>query len=187
MITVKYEDIKDIHPQEFILKLSKESKKKFKEITVNDFIEKENLSKSFIDINYTEIFTYGVYLFFNQNQEVAYVGKSKNGFYDRLMGQKNTRFKKHWGWNTILQKIAMNVHGKEYDNLTDNDLKESLEVLEDYSLILIEVQNNSVPIGRLEGLLMRASNFIWGNSLLNNSKTKLYKREVNSTIQEILS
>lgn len=187
MITkITYDSIKGETPLGLIGFIKSKQKKAFEEFKVSDFIKEDMMKVPFVDINYTDIFSFGVYMFISPDYKSIYVGKSKNGFYDRLMGQKNTKFKMHWGWNAILQKMALKKLHKQYSSLTDQDMGDSLIDLKKYYLVLIEVNDKAFPIGRLENLIMRAINTESKSSLLNNSITSLRKLEHIQTVNQIL-
>ncbi len=187
ILRIKYDDIKKMKPMEMVSFIKSSDKKTLKSISVNEFIDMTALNNNITDIYYSDIFYSGVYVFLNKHNQGVYVGKSKDGFYGRIMSQLTTKYRKGWGWNALLQKIAVSVEGKSYENINDQDLENAYTVLIDYFFIMISIGSENISLTKLENLLIRAFNVVDSDTLLNNSNNTLRKFEQNLDVNQIVS
>jgi hypothetical protein len=189
MVTrLTYSNIKDFNPFEVIEALRTIEKYPLSQLKASDLIVSSNLDKLLNDLNYNDIYFKGIYILFDTDNHVKYVGKSKNGFYGRLMGHLYTVAKPGWGWNAILRKLGGNRLNIPHDELTTVDHEYDLPTLLEYRLVLIDTEDLLSPqqLGWLEKFLMKAFRVDEEEYLLNTRIGWLSREESNTPIKQLL-
>ena len=174
---------------ELVAVINATEKGTLKEIVARDVIHQDIMNKPLHELWYNDIFSWGVYLFFDPNDRIRYVGKSKNGFYGRLMSQMDTTHRPFWGWNALLRKMGGEITGKAHDKLSDADHEIDYKTLLKYKLFLIEIEKGELSekqLGWLEKYVMKAFREEKNQKLLNTQVGWLTEQEKAITINELV-
>ncbi|MFN8298372.1 MAG: hypothetical protein U0T75_04635 [Chitinophagales bacterium] len=186
---IHYSDIKAMLPQEAINHIQQLEKKFVRDFKVIDMLNKDALEKPFADTFYREVFPMGVYLFFDSNDMIRYVGQSAQGFFHRLMSHFDITPGGHWGWNALLRKMGGLRTGKKHHELSEKDHAVDFDLLKNYKLLLIEVQFGELSkdeLKWLEKLIMKAFRGQAKHELLNTNIGWLAKHEWQMPIEKYL-
>jgi hypothetical protein len=188
MITkLAFGEINALSPVEAVARFHALEKCKVKEMVVSDVLGA--LDKPFIDTYYRDVFPAGVYLFFDEDNYVKYIGQSGNGFFNRMMSQLDPTPSDGWGWNVLLKKMGTQRLGKRYDELTEEDHWHDLEILEDFGLVFMELEMDGIANGHhrsLERILLKSFREIKGERLLNTGIGWLQDEHWSKSIGELL-
>lgn len=109
----KYEALKSRTLKEVFTLILESEKYPFSELRAKDLFNESCLNSKMCDLWYYDIFTRGVYLFFDTDGCIRYVGKTKTGFYGRFMSQSDTNHRKYWDWNALLRKMGAQRTGNQ--------------------------------------------------------------------------
>ncbi|HEY9178345.1 MAG TPA: GIY-YIG nuclease family protein [Flavipsychrobacter sp.] len=182
--TILYSEICNEQLQDAISYIMQAEKLPYGNITLDDLLIKAQLSDLKIKDYYSaEYFGAGAYIFFDKGTPV-YVGKAKN-FLHRFTSHRSIDVRGHWGWNALLQKICINRLG--YVNKTAHTrdyYAEALQEAEQYEIVRILRDDDSVDISMIEKVLMRGINHIHP---LWNGRVKRVKHDyLQKTIAELI-
>ena len=186
---IYYDDIKNMLPQEAIDFINGIEKTCVKDFQVLDMLNSDVLNRSFADTFYREVFPRGVYLFFDSENAITYVGQSSQGFFHRLMSQFDITPGGDWGWNALLRKMGGKRTGKGHNELTEDDHDMDFQLLKEYKLLLIEDKNQELSkeeTGWLEKCIMKAFRGQQRNALLNTNIGWLADHQWQMTIEQYL-
>lgn len=186
---IKYSDLREMVPMEAVGFIKSLDKYPLSELNASDLLVSKNLQTPINDLfNYNDIYCKGIYVLFDENNNVRYVGKSKNGFYGRLMGHLYTVAKPGWGWNAILIKLAQERLKPLNRHLTNEDHEEDLKTLINYGIVLIDVENtlSDTQLGWLEKIIMKAARIEHENHMLNTRIGWLRDWEIESSVYNLI-
>ena len=190
MITsIKYSSIQNKTPVELVDFILEKEKHTLKEVQVKDLIDVKMMNAFINDIYYNDIFIRGIYLFFDEQNRIRYVGKSKNGFYGRLMSQMDTQHRPFWGWNVILLKLGVERTSILHNELNDKEHEISLKTLLMYRIVIIEASKeeiNEQQLGWLEKIVMKVFKESPEEKLLNTRVGRLSQQEKLSKIKNLI-
>ena len=186
---LEYSKIKSLTLLELLDLITNTRKGKMTDVVPKDILHNNELNKSLPSLRYDDIFSKGVYLFFERNNRLRYVGKSKNGFYGRFLNQIDTTHKAFWGWNVILSKMVTERNGSAQEDQTQAEYEREKKILLTYTLIVIEDDLRILSdqqFGSLERFLMRIYNEHGSANLLNKRFGSLKQNQIHMTIEDLL-
>jgi hypothetical protein len=184
-----YSEIKFLKLEELVRGIDRMEKFSLQDVQVKDLLNDKVLNSSINDIYYNDLYTRGIYLFFNDKNQIRYIGKSKNGFYGRFMSHMDTTPRPFWGWNVILTKLGVERTGTAHNMLDIKEHETSLRELLRYKLVVIEASETELSaqqLGWLEKLLQKAYKAHGGELLLNQRIGKLSKDEMMMAIEDLV-
>ncbi len=190
---IKYEDIKDMKPEEAYHYISKLDKPVVKNIRTRDLMNEVTLSKPAVGTKFAALSPRGVYIFFDEEGYARYVGQAKNSFYDRILVQLDTHYYKGWGWNSMLTILGCNRLRVDHDKLSEEEHDKDIEEVKKYKLLMIDVgtkeEVNAYQLNRLERRLMQTCKEMEQeqNRLLNNRVAELPYHDWDKTLDQILN
>jgi hypothetical protein len=192
MVTkVRYSAIENMQPFEAIQFLQNMEKGLVKEVTVLDLLNSETIHRPFVETNFVDLYPRGVYLFFDQNNCIKYVGKTHQGFYTRLMCQLDVTPYGYFGWNAFFRILGGNRTGKPHHELTEDDHQIEFDEVIKYKLVLIDVgtweEISSDQLKVLEKIIMKAFRAQEVNGLVNTRIGWLRDDQWEQTINELIS
>lgn len=180
-----------MQPFEAIQFLQNMEKGLVKEVTVLDLLNSETIHRPFMETSFVDLYPRGVYLFFDQNNCIKYVGKTHQGFYNRLMSQLDITPMGNFGWNALLRILGGNRTGKAHNELTEDDHEIDFNEVSNYKLVLIDAgtwkELSAVQLLSLEKVIMKAFRAQEGNGLINTRIGWLQNHQLEQTINEILN
>lgn len=189
LASLTYPSIADLTPGAAAQTISALKKYTLQQVVVADLLVPDVLQQPVYNLNTWDIFTGGIYVFFDDRDNVRYVGKSKNGFYLRLMSQLDTTHRAHWGWNALLRKLGGERTGKPHHKLTTADHEKDLRTLLHFHMAVVTVDNyklNEQQLGWLEKYLMKGFRELPGENLLNTRTGKLHPSEKTQTLKQLI-
>ncbi|MFN8263785.1 MAG: hypothetical protein U0T07_09685 [Chitinophagales bacterium] len=172
---IEYAEIASLKLEEAINYLESIPKYKVSDFKLIDLLNAENFQKPIIDTYFRDLSNNGIYIFYDENKNVRYIGQSKKGFYERILTQLDTTVYQYFGWNALLRKIGGIRTGKHHHELTEDDHCVDFETVKNYYLLLIAVPDKfeDWKLPQLEKYLMKAYrevNYHKGNCLLLNTR-----------------
>jgi hypothetical protein len=192
MVTkVSYKDIESLNPEQVINFLQNINKGLVKDVTVRDLLNEATLTRPFAETFFVDLYPRGVYLFFDANDVIRYVGKTHQGFYTRLMSQLDTTPYGHFGWNALFRIIGGARTQKPHHELTEEDHEIEYNEVINYKLVLIDVgtwkEVSSDQLNRLEKVIMKSFRESGSQSLVNTRIGWLADYQWNHTIKELIA
>ncbi len=187
--SLTYSDIQTLSPLEVVRELRSMDSFPMDQLQAKDLIVLDRLESPVNDLNYNDIYIKGIYILFDANGKAKYVGKSKNGFYGRLMGHLYPVARPGWGWNAILRKLGGQRLNIPHDELTTEDHEHDLVALLGYHLVLIDSENqlSDQQLGWLEKVVMKALRIEDDEHLLNSRIGWLNDQQLKQSIHELLT
>ncbi len=190
MVTrIFYKDLEKLFPEDAISYILSKKKNLVKNVTVIDLLNEYCLKKPFAETYFTDIFPRGIYLFFDKNNNIRYVGKSNQGFLNRLMSHMDTTPHGYWGWNALLRKMGGERTNKLHQDLTKKDHEYDWKVAQNYKLILIEASHkelNPKELKWFEEVIMKAFRKQKNQRLLNTKIGWLTDDEWKTSIKNLV-
>lgn len=191
MVTkIRYEDIKNLTPEEATSLLRNTEKGLVKDITVLDLLNKEILNKPFAETYFVDLYPRGIYLFFDSDDAIRYVGKTHQGFYTRLMSQLDTTHYGFFGWNALFRILGGTRTNKAHHELTEEDHEVEYGEVINYKLVLVDVggwsEVSSDELKVLEKVIMKAFREQDGNRLVNTRVGRLNDFEWSQKIDDLM-
>lgn len=190
MVTkIYFNDIKDKKPWDAIQYIQGLKKSIVSEVLTIDLLNENALNKPFASTFYKELYPRGVYILFDENDNVRYVGESNKGFFERLMAQFDTTHYEYWGWNAMLRKMGGIRTGKTHDELTEEDHDVDWNIAIKYKLVLIEVKHEEInpkELKWLEKVIMQTFREVPNQQLLNTRIGWLPETNWEKTIEDLV-
>lgn len=156
---IKYDDIKDLKPEEVYNYITALEKPVVKGMKLRDVLSLDSLDMPLVDAQYTDLSPRGVYMFFAQGGRARYIGQTNKSFYDRILIQLDTTYYGHWGWNAMLRMMGGKRLAKGHDELCEDDHCTDLEEVMNDRLLMIDVGKendmDAATLKRLEKLIMK--------------------------------
>lgn len=186
---LNYDTIKNMRPMDAMHYLQSIEKGLVKDVTVLDLLNADTLQKPFAETYFIDLYPRGIYLFFDQSDCIKYVGKTHQGFYNRLMTQLDTTFYEGFGWNALFRILGGNRTGKAHDDLCEEDHEVEYDEVINYKLILIDTHRDisSYQLGVLEKIIMKAFRAQEKNTLVNTRIGWLTEDQYTQTIKELIN
>lgn len=192
MVTkINYNQIQNMLPEEAASYLQQTKKGFVREATVLDLLNAETLNRPFAETYFVDLHTRGVYLFFDSNDVIRYIGQTNQGFYNRLMTQLDTTFYKGFGWNALFRILGGKRTGKAHDELTEEDHEVEYNEVINYKLLLVSVGTQkempNTQLKKLERVLLKTFREQEGSNLVNSGMGWLLDVEWNKTINKLIN
>ncbi|HEY9178346.1 MAG TPA: hypothetical protein VIN07_11670 [Flavipsychrobacter sp.] len=187
---IKYQDIKDMKPQEAYDYLCALEKTSVKDMKMRELLNKEALDKPIMDSFFRDLSPRGVYLFFTPQGHISYVGKTTESFYKRILIQLDPGSYSDRAYNNLLLKMGTKRHNVDSSQLEEEHLYDDLEELNNYRLLMIDAGSkeefDDYLVGRLERILLWMVNSIDTTAFLNTGVAYLQDHHWEQTIDQIL-
>lgn len=191
MVTkIYFKDIKDKNPLDAIQYIQKLDKGLVKDVLTKDLLNEAALNKPFADTYYSELFPRGIYLFFNENDIIRYVGETNSGFFGRLMTHMDVTPMGAWAGNIMLVKMGVERTKKHFLDLIEADYEVDWATAKNYKLVLIEISHdelNKKELKWLEKVIMKAFKEVFGQQLLNTHIGRLHNSDWEKTIEYLVT
>lgn len=191
MVTkINFTEIKDKKPWDAIQYIQGLRKGLVKDVLTIDLFNMKFLQMPFADTLYNDLYPRGIYMFFDENDQIRYVGESNSGFFGRLMRQMDTTPGGVWAGNIMLIKMGVERTGKPFKELTESDHEVDWEIAKNFKLVLLEVSHdelNAKELKWLEKVIMKTFNDSDNHRLLNTRIGELSPTDWDKTIEYLVT
>lgn len=188
---IKYEDIKDMKPEQAYNYLLQLDKPVVKDMKMRELLNEATLNKPLIETYFRDLSPRGIYIFFDTNGNIRYIGQSNDSFYQRILTQLDTTYYAGYGWNSMLTIMGCKRLGKPHAELCEEDHCVDFDEAINYRLLMIDVGSdkdmNAATLKWLERILLKTVNGIDHAALLNGRIGDLNDDYWEFTIDEILN
>lgn len=186
---ISYSDIINKKPQGIVDFLNSQSKPQRKNVLLEDLMNIPYLKNPFSSSDFDTIFSRGVYLFYDENEVIRYIGSTNQGFLHRLMCHVNTYPQGGWGWNMILRKMGGERLGKSHNELSQKDHEYDWKIFQNYHLLLIDIKHHEADgnkLKKIERIIMKSYRDQPEQKLLNNRIGWLREHEWKMKLKELV-